>query len=361
MKKELPYYFLPILVVLNSILAYSLTPSVDGFKGISPDSLDYITIAQKLPTISNSLFPVFYPICIKLVSFLFNNYFLASKILCCVAVIFSFGFVYRKNFFWREFWIILSTSSFLDIYYWSWSETILIPELIVFYYYIQQYFQNKCEKNWLLKISIILILLLLTKYSSIFIIIGMIFFVVLMKLVYHERKYKLISPIIISLFFFLGYIFLNFHFTGYFTGNRITRASGSINIQLSLFNIIYAYNPIINNRFFCGVKINYLYYALFTILIFLPSVYLLVKNKIKDISEVVFCFSISIIFLLFSYASFFITKLDYLNERLLLPSIFFLYVGLIIGISQFISKKTLIIIGYLSLIFNLIDNIYHII
>jgi hypothetical protein len=244
MKKNVLFFFIPILVVLNSILAYNNTPIVDGFRGISPDSLDYIKIAEDLPFIKSSLFPIFYPFCIKTFSFFTQNYLLTTKIICGLSLVFSFGFVYYKQWYWKEIWTILATASFLDIYYWSWSETIIIPTLLLCLYYISQYFNGKKSKFWIIKLSALFIIMLLTKYSIVFLLAGIFIWVVLKYIFSKEKYFKLLIPVVISAIVFVFYLFLNYYFTGYFTGKRLVRPTESINIQLSIYNIIFSFNQL---------------------------------------------------------------------------------------------------------------------
>ena len=69
------------------------------------DSRSYYFIASNFPYISNSLFPILYPLILKLFYFFVNDFFIASKTIniVCILTFFCMTKIYIKK--WKLIWL----------------------------------------------------------------------------------------------------------------------------------------------------------------------------------------------------------------------------------------------------------------
>lgn len=353
--KNLPYFFIPFLVFANFILFLEISEE----NILKADPYNYLRLAEEFPYIWDTTFPVFYPIVIKIVHFFGGDYFFSSKVVAVLSIAFVFIYSYWKDFYWREIWVIISTVSFLKTNFWTRSETLLIPLLVIFSYLSYQYLNKKVKNKrmWLGQFSMILILMCATKYSSIFFVAAIYFYVFMYFLFKRKILYPLLIASIICTVFVAAYLFYNHYLTGYYTGPRSSTWNNTqaLNIQSSLFHTFYNMNPVINSRIVFGFKINYFLLFFISIFLYIPLIINVLRGKLILKSFHLYFLSMSVIFLIFTLLSYFITKIDDLNARLVLPFIFFLF----LTVSMLIKKKEyLILIAYLSLILTFADNIY---
>lgn len=327
------YLLIPLLIVGIVYLQIISNETL----GITPDSLDYIRIADDIPYIKNSLFPIFYPLTIKFINFFTKDYYLATKVICFISIFFAFAYTYIHNFFWKELWLVFCFPSFLDIYHNSWSETILIPLLIIFSHINYKYITQQKSRYFMLKNTIVIILMLLTKYSVIGIIFGYGFYFMFDFIFFKKNHILILESLLIVISFFLIYLLVNYLSTGHMMGERITPNYNKINIRYSFFKIIYNLNPIINDRYIGDYKINYIFLTVLTIIIYLPMTFV---KKIKSQINMAFIFLLCSLFILaLTFISSFVIKLDSLNGRLLMPFVFFLFVFLLVAFEKYNQKK----------------------
>jgi hypothetical protein len=351
------FFFLPFLVIVASCLQliYSST------SGITPDSLDYIKIAKYLPEITQSLFPILYPFLIKMSYFITHDYFWATKLISFAALVFTFWYPFYKKFMWKEIWVIVSFPTFLTIYYCSWSETILIPLLIVFSHINYQYLNENKSKNFLLKNTIAMTLMLLTKYSSMGIIFGYALFILFLYVDTKRYSYKLIWSLLITVVIFTFYLGFNYITTGSKMGERIPEMKSGMNIRYSFFRIIYNLNPILNDRLIFNFTINYIFLAAITVIGYIPIVYI-TRNIFWKNKTCILFFIISFTFLFFTIISYFTVKLDNLDGRLLMLFVFFILISLAIAFKNISInnriKNILMYCIFLGLLINISNTIY---
>lgn len=350
-------FFLPIpfLVILNSWL--SLCNANENVR--DGDPYYYMRLAKEFPHIWDTTFPVLYPLAIKSVNIFCGNYFIASKVLCVLAILFIFAYTYIKNFFWKEMWVIFSTVSFLETNFWTRSETILVPLLLIFSHISYRYLTEVPGKNrkWSLKFVVILMLLCLTKYSCIFIVAAIYAYLAVYFIAKKKILYPLLTACIITTIFVTLYLTYNYYLTGYPTGPRITTWNNKelLNIRLSLFSISYCLNPVVNSRLIFGYKINYIVLFAVSVALYIPLAIHLIRKKLILNHINLYYLNIGIIFLIFTVVSYVTIKLDHLNARLLLPFIFFLYFFIAILIRK---KRNMVMISYISLTVCILNNIY---
>lgn len=352
---------IPLLVILNSILALSTAPEFESLgPGTTTDSYYYLKLAKELPYIWDATFPVLYPLVIKIINIFTDNYFIASKIFCLIAVLFVYIYSYLKNFFWKEIWVIFSTASFLETNYWTWSETLYAPLLVVFSHLSYLYLLNpENRKNLIWKLSIVLILIFMTRYSGMFIIAAIGIYILLYYWIKKKILYPLLISCAISSLFIIFYLFYNKYLTGFTTGPREHSfdMKDTLNIRLSFFNVFYVLNPVINSRLIWGYKINYILLFIISLLLYIPVFVKIIKKQWMLNIRNLYFLNLGIVFLGMNTLSYFIYKIDDLNSRLLLPYIFFIFLFIAI-VAKTWKNQYLLLISYLSLTISILNNIY---
>lgn len=358
------YYILPFGIFINLIFGWSWTSYH------SPDSYTYISIAKELPNIKNAIFPIFYPLFLRLADSIFNSYDVAAKVIniCCLIAIISF--VKLKDFYWREIWVLLTFSSLQGIYPMIWSENLLLT-LIIFYSYYHYKFLNNSMKSWeFILINILLFFLMfITKYNSIFFVIAnFVFIIYLIRIGKRNLAFGYIVSTLISLVLFFFYLTFNFFMVGSIVGKRGMTADFNYLSYFyeSLKNVSLTYNPFslavqriserIKDSIPYSAKLNYLFSFFLTVVLFVKF------QKLQKQYDLItkFFFINSFVFLVFTLiASYFVT-LDILDYRLLLN----FYLFLIFGVIQHIHSSNIEIksryafcLGFISLFIFLLNLI----
>ena len=97
------------------------------------DSRSYYFIASNFPYISNSLFPILYPLILKLFYFFVNDFFIASKTIniVCILIFFCMTKIYIKE--WKLIWLFSMSCFFSSVFTYSWSEILLVPQFTILF------------------------------------------------------------------------------------------------------------------------------------------------------------------------------------------------------------------------------------
>ncbi|MGI9652419.1 hypothetical protein [Chryseobacterium sp. RLHN22] len=321
MKSKL-YVLIPVIQVL-----YILFTSY-FFITETNDSRSYYGIASQLPKISESLFPIFYPFLLRIASFICGSYFVTSKIINVICIL-SFFLITKKYIEeWKILWLFSLSWFFFSILSNSWSEAVLIPLMTAIFVLQRKFWNTKGENNiYIIYHTLLLFLLFITKYSMVYMIIGTFLFGALMYIYTKQRKFLFfIYSAFFSIILALLYLYANYQLTGYFTGNRAALGDLNINLRLSLFNTLQAVNP-----FFGNIYGRTPFFVVIIIFIILSVIYI---NRIFTIwrekkTENLYFIFVGLFYLFFLWASYFYTKIDILNIRLLFPFCFLFFLGLI--------------------------------
>lgn len=347
-KADLLFYLSPLFLILSILIQWNVKDY------LSYDSQAYIDLAKKLPTISDSLYPIFYPILLRITDFFLNNYLISYKALTILSLSFCFFIVKYYNFFWREFWCLLSFTSFFKLAPWAWSEIIMIPLFIIYLFMNYKILTTKYQKNKkTIAVNIfILLIMTTTKYSSIFILASIIPFC--LYLFFRKDKEILKRYIIIffsALFLILLYLLLNKLNTGELMGQRLTPDfGGQFNLRLSLSFILFNLNPFFHGKEnnFLGV-INFGWQTAYIFSIVFIATWLYLIRKGLNNKMVILCLTTSLISLGLTLYSYLTTRIDLLNFRLLLPFYFFFFSSIIFSTQSNKKFKNTILIIILSL------------
>ena len=315
------------------------------------DSRSYYAIATNLPKLSNSLFPILYPSFLKFFYFFWGDFFVASKLIniSCILLFFLLTNMYVKE--WKLIWLFSLSWFFTSIFIYSWSEILLIPLFTILFILQRKYWNNEINNPLVVTFSnsTVLFFLFLAKYSMLYIIIGTLFFGILMYLYTKNKKHLLfIYSSFISSFLCGIYLYINYIATGYFTGNREALGEITTNIRLSLYNTLQTANPFWGNLL--GRSPYILVIFIFVVLTVIYFKRILKIWKDEKIENLYFIF-ISLIYLFLLWISYFNTKIDVLGIRLLFPFCFLFFIGIIannIKIKYF-YKYLIIIISILQI------------
>lgn len=348
-KLDFGFYIIPIFLIINLFVRWEITNTITN------DTLNYIQLAKVLSNSDNthffSLFPIGYPILLAIIDFFIDNYIISYKVGAFLCLSFSLTFVKINDFYWREIWTLLSFHTFLSLTPMAWSETLMIPLLIIIFYYNYHFINdNISSKKILLFYPILLSSCVLVKYSSLFYIIAHFAFTLFLKFIQNEKYKTYLKITIISSILSIVYLIINYILTGFFTGKRLPANEEQIANTFRFFQIIYNLNPFIGLSSNLGNITNIIFSTPFFIF-FLGIILKYIKiSKIKSNNNSLFIFNLlnSLFFLLGTLYSYFNTRIDPLDYRLLLGYYIFFFFSIICALSQFQYKNIVLLFLGLS-------------
>lgn len=356
--------FYKILAVVLGFLVI-LIPffRIDG--GLVDDDYYYIKIAESLPNYKLSIFPIGYPIVLKTVNLLFNDYFLSSRFISISSFLFILLFSYFKKFFFRET-VLLMSLKFFTVFFYALSETLFIPIFYVLFYAVYQIINNKKDKYLLLAISIFLLVTI--RYSGLFVWGGGFVYSIVHYFFFQNEKNQLVfraffKSLLLSILLIALFLFLNYYHTGAFFGENQRGASIVQNsngmeflIKSVLFPFYIAINPIseIYRFSFFSFILTFLLATIFSILL----LFLFFKN-IKNHNKLFFVFSWIMMFIYFMgmiYSSY-TTGIEAMHFRLNSPIIFILFFITIISVKDVLGKRIILLLAFVSISVNTFYNL----
>lgn len=336
-----------ILLVIITLVMTFLRFLLNEKGRVNPDSIRYMRFAHVFPTIDNTTTPLGYPLAIKFFTFFGFDEFWGSKAVGISAFFFIILFTWKKKFFFRESVILCSLFSFLSIFSYTMSETLILPFVMLFLYASAMTIEGKLEKGKaVFYLSLSLIALYNIRYSSLFIIGG----TGLFGLVFFRKKYApafMISGIIAGVFVVL-YKFL---FIDYFNENYVNNAleiglHPTSKLLVELFQgLCTSFNPFIHISDPGGGKINYVIYGT-GLLNIIAMIYLFVKHKLSE-TETFYIF-IGITGMVCSYFVQYFYSVNPIDYRLLAPFTLPVWLVYFRRLFQIFGTKTYAL-GFLSL------------
>lgn len=144
---------------------------------VNPDSIRFMRQAEVFPVIDNTTTPLGYALSLKTVSFLGTDIFWSSKIIGLLALFGMVLFSFKNNYFTRETLLTVALFSYVSIFSFTMSETLIIPFVLLFFYISRQIIIEQYQK-WeaIIWLSIILILLYNIRYNALFFIVSCLFY-----------------------------------------------------------------------------------------------------------------------------------------------------------------------------------------
>lgn len=249
-----------------------------SFGGIGADSLSYFGIAADLPNPETNLFPLGYPVLLRLFFDLFNDYFWASKFLNLLLITIILLFSYFKNFYFRETVLLFMGKTFLFVFSGAGSETVFVFLMYFLFFLLYQIFSK--AKNlyvYALGASICMISMFVTRYSGIYVYVSILVFCGVMFFKIKDRIY--FKPILLFVFLSVigigGYLTFNILQFSSFTGEDLRGKPSSITIIYivrDFFGLINSIDP------FIGIKpaSNSFISILFQFLVFVVDLFIFI-------------------------------------------------------------------------------------
>lgn len=314
-KKEKIIQALLIIITLMMIILRFLLNE----KGrVNPDSIRFMRFAHNLPIIDNTTTPLGYPLSIKFFTYFGLDEFWSSKLIGIIAFSGILFFAKKRNFYFRESILVSALFSFLSIYSYTMSESLVLPFVFLFLYVSKLIIIGNFKKwEGILYLSLSLIALYNIRYSTLFIIGA----TGLYGLISWRRKYSsvFISSAAIACVFMGLYKLL---FIDYFNENYVeqfleTGLHTTPELLIELFQgLTTTFNPFIHIADPSGGMINYAIYGigLFNIALI---VFLFVKNKLSD-TESFFIF-VAVTGIICSYFIQYFYSVNPIDYRLMAP------------------------------------------
>ncbi len=169
MKKNKEKIILILLVIATFVM--TILRFLWNEKGrVNPDSLRFMRTSKVLPEIDNTTTPLGYPLSLKFFTLFGLDEFWASKLIGLGAYLFLVFFAWKKNFYLKEIILIGGLFSFVSIFSYTMSETLILPFVFIFLYLAHQIITEKLKGlKAILYLSFILIALYNIRYPALFI------------------------------------------------------------------------------------------------------------------------------------------------------------------------------------------------
>ena len=169
MKKNKEKIILILLVIATFVM--TILRFLWNEKGrVNPDSLRFMRTSKVFPEIDNTTTPLGYPLSLKFFTLFGWDEFWASKLIGLGAYLFLVFFGWKKKFYLKEIILIGGLFSFVSIFSYTMSETLILPFVFIFLYLAHQIITEKLKGlKAILYLSLILIALYNIRYPALFI------------------------------------------------------------------------------------------------------------------------------------------------------------------------------------------------
>ena len=317
MKKNKEKIILILLVIVTFVM--TILRFLWNEKGrVNPDSLRFMRTSKVFPEIDNTTTPLGYPLSLKFFTLFGFDEFWASKLIGLGAYLFLVLFAWKKKFYLKEIILIGGLFSFVSIFSYTMSETLILPFVFIFLYLAHQIITEKLKGlKAILYLSLILIALYNIRYPALFIMFASGVFGVFNYKKSYGRTF--IYSGITGLIFVILYKFL---FIDYFNENYVESfleigLHPTSKLLTELFEgLTTVFNPFIHILNPAGGVVNYgiIGIGLLNILLML---FLFTKNKLTETEK--FFLSIGGIGIACSFFIQYFYSVNPLDYRLLAP------------------------------------------
>lgn len=361
---------LPILILwILTILLVAVVPVLRPDGGINLDALIYFDMAEKLPRVTHNIYPIGYPLVLKIVNALIHDYYWTSKILSTLSIIAIGAFSIRKRFYVKPTIVLLSFKVFTMIFYYSLSETIFLPALYFLVYYIYAFFQGQMKAGKFVIVAGLLLFFLYTlRYNAIFICIGLACF----YLVYSYRLDKFKTFFRNGFFYFLllaavligTYMAISLmQFPSLFGEDLRSEPMYKDGVLFTLLNIIGSVN-LLNPVY--SIKFDTLYGSrilLQGIISLIDATFLFIGIRVMYKNRTYFknpfwlsLLVVSLVFFVCVFTVEYLNNIDPIYTRVVIVSSMFLMFTVLVMIQeQYPAKfKYAVAIGFFSIVFNFV-------
>lgn len=285
---------------------------------VNPDSIRYMRTSKVFPTIDNTTTPLGYPLSLKFFTLFGFDEFWASKTIGVLAYLFLVFFAWKKKFFYREIILVGGLFSFVSIFSYTMSETLILPVMFVFLYLAHQIITENIKGiKAVLYLSLALIGLYNIRYPALFIM----FATGVFGILNYRKTYgkTFIYSGIIGLIFVILYKFL---FIDYFNNQYVNNfleigLHPTSKLLKELFlGMVTVFNPFIHILNPAGGIVNYGIIGI-GLLNFALMIYLFIKTKLKETEK--FFLTIGFLGIACSFFIQYFYSVNALDYRLLAP------------------------------------------
>ncbi|MCQ4034618.1 hypothetical protein [Kaistella montana] len=305
----------------------------------NPDSIRFMRTSKLFPEIDNTTTPLGYPLSLKFFTFFGFDEFWASKLIGILAYLFIIIFAWKKKFYFKETLLLGGIFSFVSIFSYTMSESLILPFMFLFLYVSRQIIIGEFKGfKAFLYLSLSLLALYNIRYPALFIIGGVFLFGILNYRKSHGKSF------IYSSFVGFAYIVLyKFLFIDYFNDDYIDEfleiglhPTSKLLIEL-VQGMATTFNPFIHIANPAGGIINFGIYGIGLLNILLMC-FIFIKNKLSETERFfVFVGSIGIICSFFIQYFYSVNPIDY---RLMAPFSFPIWLVYFKKMYQIFGKLT---------------------
>lgn len=318
MRKRLLENRIQISLIFATVIFTILRFLLNEKGRVNPDSLRFFRTAEVFPEIDNTTTPLGYPLGLKFLTIFGFDLFWASKFLGILAYLFIVFFAWKKKFYFKETILIGGLFSFLSIFSYTMSETLILPVVFVFLYIARQIIIDEITGfKAFLYLSLMLIALYNIRYAALFLI-GGIFLYGILNFKKHYGKTFIFSGLV-GFAFVVLYKFL---FIDYFNENYVKTflevgLHPTSMLLMELFQgLTTTFNPFIHIANPAGGIINYAIYGIGLANILL-MIFIFIKNKISETEK--FLVFIGITGIICSYFIQYFYSVNPIDYRLMAP------------------------------------------
>lgn len=283
MRKKLLENRIQISLIFATLICTVLRFLLNEKGRVNPDSLRFFRTAKVFPVIDNTTTPLGYPLTLKFFTLFGFDLFWGSKVLGILAYLFIVYFAWKKKFYFKEIILIGGLFSFVSIFSYTMSETLILPFVFIFLYVARQIIIGEIKGlKAFLSLSLMLIILYNIRYSALFLMGG----VSLFGIVNLKKDYG-------KIFIYSGFVGIVFMvlykilFIDYFNENYLNTfleigLHPTSKLLIELFQgLATTFNPFIHISNPSGGIINYAIFGLGFLNICL-MVFLFIKNKLSE-------------------------------------------------------------------------------
>ena len=305
----------------------------------NPDSIRFMRTSKLFPEIDNTATPLGYPLSLKFFTFFGFDEFWASKLIGILAYLFIIIFAWKKKFYFKETLLLGGIFSFVSIFSYTMSESLILPFMFLFLYVSRQIIIGEFKGfKAFLYLSLSLLALYNIRYPALFIIGGVFLFGILN----YRKSYG--KSFIYSSFVGFAYIVLyKFLFIDYFNEDYIDEfleiglhPTSKLLIEL-VQGMATTFNPFIHIANPAGGIINFGIYGIGLLNILLMC-FIFIKNKLSE-TERFFVF-VGIIGIICSFFIQYFYSVNPIDYRLMAPFSFPIWLVYFKKMYQIFGKLT---------------------
>lgn len=353
-------YILLFLLGLLSIIIIPLFLPNGGFVGDGPH---YIRLAYYLPEVKWSLFPLGFPVFIKLASYFTQDYYWAVRFVNVLSYLAIGLFAYFKKFRFRETVLLLCTKIFFFGFFHTVSEGLFLTFMYFLFYYLYQFFNDNIKgiRFWL-PAGILAAYLFSIRYTGLYIIFALLVFY--LKYYWDRRNHlsflnnDFAKFIIVSIAGILSYALFNYYNFGDFMGEGFRNKSQlklfSDDFYSAIISLFNAFNPVLGIKFWSFSTATVIAEGVFWIInmIFIIFLIKMWRRSPKNIFYQLLMF-IGLIYMLLMFVSAFFQGIEGLNTRMLCEAeLCFFTVMIFLYFDQKRNEKAIFWLAVFSLAFN---------